>query len=200
MSFSPGSPCSSDTLEQRWKEYWEARVKELPLLPSPRPRALTPDLSCDSEATQAPKPLYQKTCLWFKIPPNIRRDILRLAFGDTRLHLFIDWDHPDVPRQPSQNRHCGIACGTVGDDSRIERLTDKTQPQKWQWWGSRCHRSGPNDTENLGPMTRDGSKGPWADGCRNGGEPDLCEAWRCQYGPSACHIGVIGWLLSCRQK
>ncbi|KAL3607505.1 hypothetical protein FPOAC2_02490 [Fusarium poae] len=204
MVSSPGSPCDSDTRERRWNDYWTAQLKELPVLPSPRPRALTPDLSSDSGVNSAPTPRYQESSFWFKVPPNIRRDILRLAFGDTRLHLFIDCDHPDVPREPSQNLHCDIARGPLDDNNkskrRINRLVDKTQPQKWQWWGSRCHRVHPSDTGNLGPMTRGGSRGPWTDYCRNGGSSEVCEAWRRQDGSSACQIGVMGWLLSCRQN
>ncbi|KAF5243095.1 hypothetical protein FAUST_3014 [Fusarium austroamericanum] len=204
MAFDPGSPCSSGTREQRWKEYWQAQLKKLPILPNPRPRALTPDPFLGSEANRAPMPRYQESCFWFKVPPNIRRDIIRLAFGDTRLHLFIDWDYVDVPRQPSRKLHCGIARGPLDDENmakrRIKRLKDETQPEKWQWWGSRCHRVHPNDDGTLGPMTRGGSQGPWADYCRSGGSADICEAWRRQDGPPACHIGVMGWLLSCRQN
>ncbi|EKJ79608.1 hypothetical protein FPSE_00293 [Fusarium pseudograminearum CS3096] len=204
MTFDPGSPCSSGTREQRWKEYWQAQLKKLPVLPNPRPRALTPDPFLGTEANQVPIPRYQESCFWFKVPPNIRRDIIRLAFGDTRLHLFIDWDYLDVPRQPSQKLHCDIARGPLDDENmakhRIKRLKDETQPEKWQWWGSRCHRVHPNDDGTLGPMTRGGSQGPWADYCRSGGSADICEAWRHQDGPSACHIGVMGWLLSCRQN
>lgn len=204
MTFDPGSPCSSDTRGRRWKEYSQAQLKKLPVLPNPRPRALTPDPFLGSGANRAPIPRYQESCFWFKVPPNIRRDIIRLAFGDTRLHLFIDWDYLDVPRQPSQKLHCGIARGPLDDENmtkrRIKRLKDETQPEKWQWWGSRCHRIHPSDDGTLGPMTRGGSLGPWADYCRSGGSADICEAWRRQDGPSACHIGVMGWLLSCRQK
>ncbi|KAL6921120.1 hypothetical protein FSST1_005146 [Fusarium sambucinum] len=204
MASSPSSPCGSDIQEQRWNEYWSAQLKKLPVLPSPRPRALTPDLSLESGAISAPTSRYQGSSFWFKVPPNIRRDILRLAFGDTRLHLFIDCDYPDVPHEPSQNFHCDIARGPLDDKKRakrrIKRLVDEAQPQKWQWWGSRCHRVHPSDAGNLGPMTRCGSQGPWADYCRNGGSAEICEAWRRQDGPSACHIGVMGWLLSCRQN
>ncbi|KAF4456894.1 hypothetical protein F53441_1105 [Fusarium austroafricanum] len=170
MSYSPREP-DAEELEQEWKEYWEARVKELPLLPNQRPRALTPDpptLTSDPKScsSQAPLPLDQSSCYWFKVPPYIRRDILRLAFRDTHLHIYMHHSHPDVPHQPDSKYHCGIVI----------------------------------KPESQGPMTRGGLNGPWSDDCPGGGDSAICEAWRQQDGPSACHIWVMGWLLSCRQK
>ncbi|WKT43521.1 hypothetical protein QSH57_008357 [Fusarium oxysporum f. sp. vasinfectum] len=47
-------------------------------------------------------------------------------------------------------------------------------------------------------MTHGGLDGPWADTCRVG-EARHCDSWPGSV-PSKCHIGTMGWLLSCRQN
>ncbi|KAF4986551.1 hypothetical protein FGRMN_10779 [Fusarium graminum] len=158
MSFSPRSP-GAEQKEEKDDILREERIQQLVKLPDPRPRALTPDATC----SQAPTALFQESCTWFNVPPNIRRDILRLAFGDARLHLELTYGPSRIHR---------------GDS------LDKSQPQGWQWWGSRCHRLSPDKTTQQGPMTNDGLPGPWSDQCRDTDAP----------------IGIMGWLLSCRQN
>jgi hypothetical protein len=158
MSFSPRSPCAEEQQEKD-DAVWEERIQQLVKLPDPRPRALTPDATC----SQSPVALFQESCTWFKVPPNIRRDILRLAFGDARLHLQLVY-------------------GQLGGDRRDS--PDESQPQAWRWWSSRCHRLSHDDTPQQRAMTNGGLPGPWDDECCDEEEP----------------IGVVGWLLSCRQK
>ncbi|PCD25119.1 hypothetical protein AU210_014229 [Fusarium oxysporum f. sp. radicis-cucumerinum] len=175
-------PQNRQKMEKWWNELCEAQVKQLPLLPNPRPRALTPSLTPGDKVISnlAPRPLYQESCFWFKVPPNIRRDILRLAFGDTRLHIYMNRGYPDVPPEPDSKFHCRVV----------------TEPENWGYQRFPVT----DESQAQGPMTHGGSKGPWIDFCRSGGDPDICEAWREDEGPSACNIGVIGWLLSCRQN
>ncbi|QGI68334.1 hypothetical protein CEK26_012296 [Fusarium fujikuroi] len=205
MSLSPRYPGAEEEERER-NERWEARVKELTLLPDPRPRALTPDpnlLSSSNNSTASvsgPRPRYQETCLWFRVPPNIRSDILRLAFGDTRIHINMEYNRPHIAHPESSSLHCGIVVGPGEYPGEEMRVLDKTKPATWRWWSSRCHRSYPDETKNQGPMTRGGAPGPWVDNCRNGGNSSVCEAWKEQEGSSACHVGVMGWLLSCRQN
>jgi hypothetical protein len=63
----------------------------MPFLTHPRARALTPTGFRDQIA-QEPNPiaLFQES-MWFKLPPYIRRDILRLAFGDCRVHMSLSY-------------------------------------------------------------------------------------------------------------
>ncbi|KAJ4083573.1 hypothetical protein NW760_004299 [Fusarium oxysporum] len=180
-------------MEKWWNELCEAQVKQLPLLPNPRPRALTPSLTPGDEVISnlAPRPLYQESCSWFKVPPNIRKDILRLAFGDTHLHSYMNRGYPDVPPEPDSKFHCRVVTEPENWGFLRFPVTDESQAELWQWWGSRCHRYPPSVAKAQGPMTHGGSKGPWIDFCRNGGDPDICEAWREDEGPSACNIGVI---------
>ncbi|EXK36066.1 hypothetical protein FOMG_09257 [Fusarium oxysporum f. sp. melonis 26406] len=195
-------PQHRQKMEKWWNELCEAQVKQLPLLPNPRPRALTPSLTPGDKVISnlALRPLYQESCFWFKVPPNIRRDILRLAFGDTRLHIYMNRGYPDVLPEPDSKFHCRVVTEPENWGYQRFPVTDESQVEVWQWRGSRCHRYPPSIAMAQGPMTHGGSKGPWIDFCRNGGDPDICEAWREDEGPSACNIGVIGWLLSCRQN
>lgn len=158
MSFSPRSP-GAEKQQDKDDAIWEERIQQLVKLPDPRPRALTPDAAC----SRAPVARFQESCTWFKVPPNIRRDILRLAFGDTRLHLQLIYDN-------SEDR---------GYDSPNE-----SKSRGWRWWSSRCYRLSPDETSQRHAMTNGGLLGPWADECDEVGAP----------------IGIMGWLLSCRQK
>jgi hypothetical protein len=186
----------------------EARVRELPLLPQPRPRALTPPGFSLAVATQGLVPLAapQESSPYFKTPPELRREILLLAFGNRRLHLRLSYEHPDASKKDPDN-HCGIVFTEPEDDRRVSgldkppmatRLFDIDQPKAWRWWGAVCHRLIPNFHGT--PMTRGGCPGPWLDECRNGNAKH-CEKWRGVNGDTApCYIGVLGWLLSCRRK
>ena len=53
----------------------------------------------------------------------------------------------------------------------------------WTWWSSVCHRN---------PVLE-----AWADHCRTGSADTTCFL----YGeaPGSCHVGVMGWLLTCRR-
>ncbi|KAM5368080.1 hypothetical protein ACJZ2D_009684 [Fusarium nematophilum] len=200
MSNSPHSTEPSHPTLDNTEDAWETRIRQLPLLPSPRPRALTPNgfRDVDSAPEKTPIALFQKSCSWFRLPPNLRRDILRLAFGDGRLHLHLGYAHPDAARRPIAGRHCGIdSVPSERFRNRRERLVDKSRPKGWQWWGSVCHRLAPNTS--LGPMTNGGPDGPWADHCRNG-DAKHCSVSRGSGVPSECHVGIMGWALSCRQN
>ncbi|CEI67954.1 hypothetical protein FVEN_g7772 [Fusarium venenatum] len=154
MSYSPRSP-GAEEQQKKDDAAWEERIQQLVKLSNPRPRPLTPDATC----SKAPVARFQKSCQWFKIPPYIRRDILRLALGDARLHLqLIHGYQEDTFAEPDR--------------------------QGWRWRSSRCHRLSPDDITQGHAMTNGGLPGPWADGCHLKGAP----------------IGVMGWLLSCRQN
>ncbi|KAF5021618.1 hypothetical protein F66182_6318 [Fusarium sp. NRRL 66182] len=101
-------------------------------------------------------------------------------------------------REQSLDSHCGI----VNQPSETfpctaKRLLDESQPEDWQWWSSVCHRLPPSLL--LGPMTNGGLAGPWADYCRQG-KAEYCRDWRTNGEASFCYIGIMGWLLSCRQN
>ncbi|OBS24572.1 hypothetical protein FPOA_05114 [Fusarium poae] len=157
---SPGSPVLS-TIESPTSPVvepvadWRDHIHDIPRLPSPRPRVLTPNgfRESDTNDQQMQVPILLQSCSWFKVPPHLRRDILRLAFGDRRLHMGLKFDASLSP--------------------------------SWHSSGMVCHRVSPDD---KGPMTRGSLKdGPWVDECDS---PDQ----------DTESVGIMGWLLSCRQN
>ncbi|EXK43212.1 hypothetical protein FOMG_05859 [Fusarium oxysporum f. sp. melonis 26406] len=190
MQFSDGSPyppSESDISEIPRDLEKEDTIEKLSLLPNPpsRPRCLTPPGFRDvaTEHPGLPNPTFQH-CAYNKLPPDIRRFILILAFGNCRLHMDFSYDYPDMSSdfiQPLDENHCGIVIENMYGDR--QRVVDDTKPRSWLWWGSVCHRLPPDldaDTYRVG-------------------EARHCDSWPGSV-PSKCHIGTMGWLLSCRQN
>ncbi|KAM0547486.1 hypothetical protein ACHAPJ_010359 [Fusarium lateritium] len=150
---SPRSASSGSNNDDR-----KGRIRKVPLVLPPRPRALTPngfgDDNPKEEKQERPIALFQ-TSPWFRLPPNIRRDIIRLAFGDKRFEMDL-----------------------------IAVEINEPDEGPWTWLGEIC----PRDFDpSLGPMTRGGfNKGPWVQTYHETDEEG--------------HIGVRGWLQSCRQN
>ncbi|KAG8668092.1 hypothetical protein FPOAC1_007460 [Fusarium poae] len=167
LACAPGSPSSTppDGSIQIWRDH----VQEMPFLPDPRPRSLTPFGFCDNEpvdGAQGPVklPALYQLSPWFKVPPNIRRDILRLAFGDRRLHMSLAY------------RHC------------YYRGSESTKTiDEWKWFSCVCSRP-MLPVQILAPHADKAEDlGPWTDNCKS-------------YDSVRQKVGVIGWLLSCRQN
>ncbi|RKL32161.1 hypothetical protein BFJ72_g10741 [Fusarium proliferatum] len=201
---SPYPPSESDISEIARDLEKEDAIKKVSLLPNPlpRPRCLTPSGFRDvaeEPGLPKPKPAFQH-CAYYKLPPDIRRYILILAFGNRRLHMDFSYDYPDMTSdliQPLDKNHCGIVMENMYGAKL--RVVDDTKPRSWIWWGSVCHRLPPDlDISRTGPMTHGGPDGPWADTCRIG-EALYCDSWPGSF-PSNCRIGIMGWLLSCRQN
>ncbi|KAF9777316.1 hypothetical protein IL306_004447 [Fusarium sp. DS 682] len=131
---APGPAYSPDFGPERdWRDYRQ----QIPRLPLDHPRALTPPGFRDGDDSQRPAAAFQQS-LWFKIPANLRRDILRIAFGDKRLHMHLAF-----------NPHA------------LE--SDDPERTVWSWNGCICVR---RIDPKLGPMTRGGlNPGPWIDRC-----------------------------------
>ncbi|RBR07602.1 hypothetical protein FVER53590_12741 [Fusarium verticillioides] len=201
---SPYPPSKSDISEVTRDLEKEDAIDKLSLLPNPlsRPRYLTPSGFRDvaeEPGLPKPKPAFQH-CAYYKLPPDVRRYILILAFGNRRLHMDFSYDYPDMSSdliQPLDKNHCGIVMENMYGDKL--RVVDDTKPRSWIWWGSVCHRLPPDiDLSRTGPMTHGGPDGPWADTCRVG-EARHCDSWPGSF-PAKCRIGAMGWLLSCRQN
>ncbi|KAG4271087.1 hypothetical protein FPRO04_11315 [Fusarium proliferatum] len=185
---SPGSHSPSPPISPDWGVYdrdWQGWRHLIPKLSSTRHRALTPPGFSDEDddkSLQRPAAAFQQS-LWFKVPANLRRDILRLAFGDRRLHMHLAFDAARcTPEDP--------------DDLEAYELGDPDDPDApglrrklWSWNGCICARK--HDPE-LGPMTRGGlNPGPWIDRC--------CDSINVPKPPPQ-NIGIMGWLQSCRQN
>ncbi|KAF5632401.1 multidrug resistance [Fusarium tjaetaba] len=199
---SPYPPSESDISDIVRDVEKEDAIEKLSLLPNPplRVRCITPSGFRDvAEEPGLPKPTFQH-CAYYKLPPDIRRYILILAFGNRRLHMDFSYDYPDMTSdliQPLDKNHCGIVMENMYGDKL--RVVDDTKPRSWIWWGSVCHRLPPDlNISQTGPMTHGGPDGPWADTCRVG-EARHCDSWPGSL-PAKCRIGVMGWLQSCRQN
>ncbi|KAM0207589.1 hypothetical protein ACHAQD_011986 [Fusarium lateritium] len=94
----PGSDDSNaweDNSERGWDpRVWKKYEKDIPFLPSPRPRPLTPSEVPGGEGKR-PVAAFQKSP-WFKLPPTLRQDILRLAFGNEVIHVGMEFDLYDA--------------------------------------------------------------------------------------------------------
>ncbi|EXM07558.1 hypothetical protein NOF04DRAFT_11988 [Fusarium oxysporum II5] len=122
MQFSDGSPyppSESDISEIPRDLEKEDAIEKLSFLPNPpfRPRCLTPPGFRDvaTEHPGLPNPTFQH-CSYYKLPPDIRRFILILAFGNCRLHMDFSYDYPDMSSdfiQPLDENHCGIVIENI---------------------------------------------------------------------------------------
>lgn len=158
----------------------------IPVLPSKRAFMLTPSPSYECiMASTATSSFFQR------IPSEVRRMILTEAFGDRTVHLDFSFDHPMVylsdEEAQKQRSHCGIDPGQARRPKR-----DTTRPKAWRWFSCVCHR----DTESRVPGIGSSSE-PYTDICL-GGTAGSCRGWRGKF-PYKCFIGVMGWLLTCRQ-
>ncbi|KAM0187504.1 hypothetical protein ACHAPI_011139 [Fusarium lateritium] len=164
-------PNSDSEWEALREEYhampdWRLYQNEIPLLPSPRLRPLTPR-GVREDRIERPVAASQESP-WFNLPSSLRKNILQLAFGGELLHLDLIFN--------LYHRR--------GDKS----VTGAT-PATWGRIGPVCDRDlYVNKRERRGEMPH---YGPWSRTC-------FCiEAARdSEFG----HIGVMGWLLSCRQN
>jgi hypothetical protein len=155
---------------------------EVPYLADSRPRPLTPVSDC----SQPP------ACfLLARLPPEIRREILVMAFGDRVLHMNLINEHPVVCGAASASRSASRWDGGNG------LSIDTDSPERWTWSGCVCQRNH-RLAACFKPEKWTGHwTGPWADRClearvKHSPEPRL--QWPVKY-----QIGIMGWLRSCRQ-
>jgi hypothetical protein len=169
---------------------------ELPRLPGRRPRPLTSTgtVQGSSSSSGATQQCAQDGSQFFsKLPFDVRRLILELAFGKTVLHMDLSFGHPVAALEAgtaTPRSHCGLNV-TSPNRHPTELRLDRGLPERWQWWGSRCHCVSPagDSHSSVGK--------PWEDHCRTG-TGHYCDDWPGER-PSKCQIGVMGWLLACRQ-
>lgn len=115
--------------------------------------------------------LSTQSAFFEKLPPEVRQQIYIHAFGGRTIHIDLSFDHPRLPGP----KHAGLD----PDD-----LRDRTVSPAWLWFSSVCHRN------------------PWLtaseDGCQCSGFSASCYLFPGSM-PEKCFIGVMGWLLTCRQ-
>lgn len=140
-----------------------------PVLPKIRACALTPSPSHESLVLAA----TEKSAFFQRLPLELRRQIQVAAFGGRTVHMDLQFDYPELP-------------GTAHAGLRYESMNhrDCTAPLGWRWWSSVCHRN---------PMLEG-----WEDQCRTARNNATCFLWPGEI-PWKCLLGVMGWLLTCRQ-
>lgn len=192
---------------QRRKEKQAARNRPsqpprpaIPALPTERPWALTPSPSRENLCISAADAVTNSS-FFQKLPYEIRRKILIDAFGGHTIHMDLWHNHPEIPLkdglytvpQRKWYSHCGR--NHVGDTSfsyTVPLTVDENLPKRWVWSGSICHRLLPIRSHPMLDRSQ-----PADDRCRFG-YADHCLMWPGE-NPTKCHIGAMGWLLSCRQ-
>ncbi|KAF4992493.1 hypothetical protein FGRMN_7125 [Fusarium graminum] len=152
---------------------WNNYIKDIPVLPSPRTRPLTPAGFRDDEPKdeqKLPIAALQKSA-WFSIPPRLRQDILRIAFGDRIIHLCLAFD-------------------MYGALDAEEEDFGGHKPPVWGWIGTVCSRE---VDEMPAPQKHHGRyhPGPWIDTCN-------CVEFAKEFVNTP--IDAKGWLMSCRQN
>lgn len=169
----------------------------MPFLSPQRLRVLTPSSSrefmiASTAAATASSPFF------LRLPAELRRDILIEAFGDRTIHIDLSFDHPmiSMPEQDKRMlgekiRHCGLNCESHKLLKSPLKL-DVSKPKAWQWFSCVCHRDPENIVRGNGHVLE-----PWEDECL-AGVAGWCQGWPGK-APEKCFLGIMGWLLACRQ-
>ncbi|KAF7558432.1 hypothetical protein G7046_g5729 [Stylonectria norvegica] len=140
-----------------------------------------------------------KDLFFGRLPPEIRHAIQVLAFGDQTVHMELEYQYPYnlVAEKEPETRafHARIDLTGTGRYAHMD-----TQGEvKWRWFSCVCHRYPPEGIHL--PLGRRGNM-PWG----HFREPDVdhclrgmcsCKNWPGKW-PVKCQIGIMGWLLSCR--
>jgi hypothetical protein len=159
------------------------------------------------------------------LPLEIRQGILAYAFGNRTLHVDLTFDHPLAPKSPhpqpkktirsilfsakppptAPSAHCGLG---------VDLIRDVSQPKQWQWFGCVCHRRLLPADEDDGSSVLKRRVEPCDDGCilreplvrrRAANLAQSTSLCHCEptghdaVSADECFIGVMGWLLACRQ-
>ncbi|KAI1453527.1 hypothetical protein F4805DRAFT_461629 [Annulohypoxylon moriforme] len=167
-----------------------------PLLPAHR-AFITPSPSQSHLSASS----HNSSPFFHLLPPEIRRLILLEAFGERTVHLDLVFSHPPFFLSAEEQvrrrhvSHCGIDVGP-----RKFHKRDTARPKAWRWFSCVCHR----DFEWCVRERARGSKEtavlmaePHYDTCLVG-TAAYCDSWRGET-PGKCFVGVMGWLLACRQ-
>ncbi|KFX93072.1 hypothetical protein O988_07011 [Pseudogymnoascus sp. VKM F-3808] len=134
------------------------------------------------------------------LPFEVRRKILVYAFGEQTVHMDLQFRYPfEAPvKQREWGRHAGIDYYS----ERMDQEDIKGERKEWRWFSCVCHRLPPDAPQlPLGRRrhylrTRTNMGDPDTDLCLHGfGQ---CDKWPGDC-PAKCLIGIMGWMLSCKQ-
>lgn len=161
---------------------WISKVKVGEDVP-PAPSLTVPS---DRPSRQwTPDPQLQSP--FFRLPPELRRKILRRAFGNCTIHMDFSFRPPaDKANYPGHH---------PGHPPLVE-FHLPPQPRwprgicAWRWFSCVCHFEPPPD-QIISPAPM------WADQCLRGAGR-CCEMWP-GTAIEKCRLGVMGLLLSCKK-
>ncbi|KAK4153431.1 hypothetical protein C8A00DRAFT_33792 [Chaetomidium leptoderma] len=146
----------------------------------------------------------QTQSLFFKLPLELRRQILREVFGGRTLHIDLrSADRMYVTAQPGEDPFAPVRRGWrrfapwVAPKPRITITYPKHVPL-WRWYACFCHGG---QLMQEGPIELHWRQPTFADGCCRGGawsalsdRPDNHDLLPDGYG-----VGALGFLLSCQR-
>lgn len=180
------------------------KADEPPTLPQNRPRVLTPSASRESLFASSAS-ATTKSAFFQKLPFEIRHMILRHAFGDKIMGMCLCFDYPLKPLrklQPYQRvKHFSIRSLSLELRWRVERARE----ERWQWYSYICHpwtihflfwwRIARTEKEQWLWYSYMHHQSPPAI-MNTYGDEDICDDDSLS---TSTYLGVMGWLLSCRQ-
>jgi hypothetical protein len=135
------------------------------------------------------------------LPPEIRRTILVMAFGEQTIHMDLQyrrpWHHTWTDRA-----HGGLPISKKAAINGKKFIVKKRcAARKWRWYSCVCHRYPPNGQAWLSHGRRRNfppkrALEPQHDTCLMGRA--RCGEWKGGAGKN-CYVGVMGWLLTCKK-
>ncbi|CAH0048171.1 unnamed protein product [Clonostachys solani] len=137
----------------------------------------------------------------FALPAEIRNQIMVEAFGQRTLHMSLELQHPFAltTHKSSQRRHTHAGIRYLRPALNSHLRTDL--PKKWTWFGCVCHQFAEPDEGELPGRLRclgvTAESDPGTDYCMEG--LGYCNTWPVA-SPTKCQVGIMGWLLACRQS
>lgn len=134
------------------------------------------------------------------LPPEIRRKILVMAFGEQTIHMDLQYRRP-LHSTWADGCHGGLPVRDIaGGDGEKFIATQKCKGKKWTWYSCVCHRYPPNGQDWLSHGRRQNfppkrALEPQHDSCLVG--EGQCREWG-GGGGRDCYVGIMGWLLTCK--
>lgn len=136
----------------------------------------------------------QKKGFFDILPAEIRRQIMMDAFGDNIIHIDLQYRYPYRTlsfKEPNQHTEHAV------HDAYQRRGNKSAGEKEWRWWSCICHHLPPETNPVwMSHGRRALPTKTFAVSCLEG--ISQCEKWQGTW-PSKCHVGVMGWMLSCKQ-
>lgn len=185
---------------QIWHESDDAdAVPPLPFLPPPP--SLSDSLNAHPHDVATTAPAAHHNGIFFeRLSPDLRRMILIEAFGDRAVHVDLRYDRPLRARPPRKTMHAG---GVDVLDQAHSASRQARRPRAWRWYSCVCHRDPVGYADGrygaVADRGRVAASHPALDRCLRRGAQACDEPPGDTGDMSRCFLGVMGWLLACRQ-